>query len=87
MCRKNRNQRVKNAVLAWEIGVERGDKHKQTNKQTGILRDEAPVAGAMLGNVGRKLVVFLRGPLPPLHIVLLTTWDPTHLKKKNSISN
>lgn len=50
-------------------------------RQTGILRDETPVAGTMLGNVGRELVVLLRRPLPPLYIVLLATWDPPHLRK------
>lgn len=45
---------------------------------TSILGDKAPVASAMLGNVGRELVVFFRSPLSSLNIFLLTAWNSTH---------
>lgn len=49
-----------------------------TSLETSILGDEAPVAGAVLGNVGGELVVFFRSPLSSLDVVLLTAGNPTH---------
>jgi len=47
--------------------------------ETSILGDEPPVTGAVLGDVRREFVIFFKCPLPPFHVVLLTTRNPAHL--------
>ena len=58
----------------------RGRVHWATaGRLTGVLGDEAPVAGAVLREVGEQLVVLLGRPLPALHVVLLAARDPAHV--------
>lgn len=51
---------------------------RRARQRTGVLGDEAPVAGAVLGDVGEQLVVLLGRPLPALHVVLLAARHPPH---------
>ena len=50
-----------------------------TPLKTGVFGNETPVTGAVLCDVGRELVVFFRCPLPSLHAILLTAWNPPHV--------
>lgn len=47
---------------------------------------KTPVASAMLSNVGRELVVFLRRPLTPFDVVFLAAWNSSHLRRLHSVS-
>ena len=53
--------------------------HHSTYNTTSVLGDESPISCAMLGDVRGELVVFFQRPLAPLHVLPLTTWNPTHL--------